>query len=141
MSTGILLLAGGSVDGREFASIRNTLGKTQEQLARLLGLSPKAVQSAEQEWRNISIQTERHLLFLLFLKVSSVENLQPCWLTRNCPSETRDRCPAWELNAGQLCWFVNGTICRGREQDSWKKKMKICRQCEVFPLKKYLSSQ
>jgi hypothetical protein len=31
-----------------------------------------------------------------------------------------------------LCWFINGTICQGEEQKSWRNKMKMCRQCEVF---------
>jgi hypothetical protein len=33
---------------------------------------------------------------------------------------------------GHLCWFINGTICQGEVQETWEKKMKMCRQCEVF---------
>ncbi len=127
------------MDRREFTLIRNTLGKTQEELARLLGLSAKAVQSIEQGWRNISIQTERHLLFILALRIPSKKKKRPCWLALECLPEDRKACPAWELKAGHLCWFVNGTICRGKVQQSWKSKMTICRQCEVFPLREYLA--
>jgi hypothetical protein len=33
---------------------------------------------------------------------------------------------------GHLCWFINGTICHGKVQESWSKKMTVCRKCEVF---------
>ena len=43
----------------EFSGIRHLLGKTQSQLARLLGTSFKAIQSFEQGWRNVPAHTER----------------------------------------------------------------------------------
>ena len=46
--------------------------------------------------------------------------------------KTRKDCPAWELGAGHLCWFINGTICQGLPQKSWRKKMDICKRCEVL---------
>jgi hypothetical protein len=51
---------------------------------------------------------------------------------RKCSLETRRDCPAWEFNAGNLCWFINGTMCQGKLQTSWSSKMKVCRKCEVF---------
>jgi hypothetical protein len=42
------------------------------------------------------------------------------------------QCPAWEFQAGKLCWFINGTICEGEVQQNWQEKMKICRECEVL---------
>jgi DNA-binding XRE family transcriptional regulator len=123
------------VDCREFVRIRKKLDKTQKQLAKLLGISEKAVQSIEQGWRNISVQTERHLLFLDYLNSPQARSRQPCWVLRKCPAEIMTNCPAWEFNAGQFCWFVNGTICHGEAQESWKKKLALCEQCEVFPLK------
>jgi len=126
------------MDSKEFIQIRHYLGKTQVQLARLLSVSPKAVQSFEQGWRNIPIHTERHLLFLLSLKRSTGESKRMCWTIRKCPMETRRDCPAWEFKVGHLCWFINGTICQGVLQQNWQKKMKLCRQCDVF--KSILSS-
>jgi len=120
------------MDSTEFSRIRRHLGKTQVQLARLLGASPKAVQSFEQGWRKIPVHTERQLLFLLFLKTSPVGKKKLCWVIRKCPMKTRRDCPAWEFKAGDLCWFVNGTICHGAVQQNWQRKMKLCRQCEVF---------
>jgi hypothetical protein len=44
----------------------------------------------------------------------------------------RERCPAWEFSTGDLCWFINGTICDGIVHNSWKEKMTLCRTCDVF---------
>ncbi len=117
---------------KEFSRIRHQLGKTQSQMARLLGTSLKAIQSFEQGWRSVPMHTERQALFLLALKKSPLKKNSACWLIRKCPVETRRNCPAWELRAGNLCWFINGTICQGEVRESWQKKMKICRQCKVF---------
>ncbi len=120
------------MEKKEFLKIRRHLGKTQRQLAQLLGTSLKAIQSFEQGWRNIQVHTERQALFLLVLKESPHKKNRACWVIRKCPLETRQNCPAWELHAGNLCWFINGTICQGQAQENWQKKMKICRQCKVF---------
>ena len=120
------------MDLKEFSQNRRYLGKTQDQLAQLLSVSSKAIQSFEQGWRNIPAHIERHLLFLLYLKRSFNESQRPCWVIKNCPPEIRGNCPAWEFRASHLCWFINGTICKGKVQKSWREKMKLCRQCEVF---------
>jgi DNA-binding transcriptional regulator YiaG len=117
----------------EFSRIRRYLGKTQSQLAQLLGVSYKAIQSFEQGWRNIPVHTERQVLFLVALKNGSrSKGNGPCWAIRKCSVEIKKDCPAWEFQAGRLCWLINGTICQGRVRESWPKKMKICRQCKVF---------
>ncbi len=120
------------MEKKEFSTARQYLGKTQSQMAQVLGVSPKAIQSFEQGWRNIPVHIERQVLFLLASKKSPPGGEGPCWVIRKCPKETRHNCPAWELQAGNLCWFINGTICQGRTQESWQKKMKICRQCKIF---------
>ncbi len=116
----------------EFSQIRNHLGKTQIQMAQLLGVSLKAIQSFEQGWREIPVHAERQSLFLLALKGPRANRNRSCWLIRECPVEIKRNCPAWEFRAGHLCWYINGTICEGRAQESWRKKMEICRKCEVF---------
>jgi len=116
----------------QFAAIRRHLEKTQSQMAQILGVSPKAIQSFEQGWRNIPVHIERQVLLILALKSRASKKTKPCWLTRRCPAETRQNCPAWQFDAGNLCWFINGTICEGTAQGSWQKKMKICRDCEVY---------
>ncbi len=109
------------------------LGKTQEQMAVILLVSPRAVQSYEQGWRLVPAHAERQVLFLLALKSRSNEDGQkPCWIVKECPAERREICPAWELNAGKFCWFINGTMCEGIVQKDWQQKMQICRSCEVM---------
>jgi DNA-binding XRE family transcriptional regulator len=117
---------------KEFSGIRHYIGKTQVQMAQLLGVSLKAIQSFEQGWRNIPVHAERQLLLLLALKGTRVNRNQACWLIRECPVEIKQNCPAWEFRAGHLCWCINGTICEGRVQKSWRKKMELCGKCEVF---------
>ena len=120
------------VGKKEFSTARRYLGKTQRQMAQLLGVSFKAIQSFEQGWRNIPVHIERQVLFLLASKKSPYRKERPCWVVRKCPMEIRQKCPAWEFQVENLCWFINGTICHGRTQESWQKKMKICRRCKVF---------
>jgi DNA-binding XRE family transcriptional regulator len=117
---------------KEFSAYRKKLEKTQKQMAQLLGTSIKAIHSYEQGWRTIPVHVERQLYFLLTRKLGGNEGVQPCWDTRVCPQEQREQCPAWEFSTGDLCWFINGTICDGTVHDSWKEKLKLCRTCDVF---------
>jgi hypothetical protein len=55
-----------------------------------------------------------------------------CWEIKKCPDSKKIKCPAWEFKAGELCWFISGTICEGTIHMDWKEKMKICRTCKVF---------
>ena len=120
------------MDMKEFSRIRHYLGKTQRQMAQLLGISPKAIQSFEQGWRIIPVHSERQILFLLALKNIANKKSRQCWELRRCPPEIRQRCPAWEFRAGWFCWFVNGTICKGKVQRNWHEKLEICRECPVY---------
>ena len=116
----------------KFAEIRLNLGKTQNQLAQLLGVSAKAVQSFEQGWRKIPTHVERQILFLYHLKNQPARQVENCWDVIQCLPEQREKCPAWELQAGQLCWFINGTLCEGRTYRNWSSKMEHCRGCKVL---------
>jgi len=120
------------MDGREFASMRKRLNKTQKQTAELLGCSVKAVHSYEQGWRLVPSHIERQVMFLVCQKVNGSRNLRPCWEIMQCPIEVREQCPAWEFQAGTLCWFINGTICKGTVKKAWKDKIALCRSCEVL---------
>jgi len=116
----------------EFSKIRRYLNKTQSQMAQLLGVSLKAIQSFEQGWRKIPTHIERQALFLLAMKQWPSKKAKPCWETKECSMKKKRNCPAWEFRAGHLCWFINGTSCSGEIRESWRKKMKICQQCVVF---------
>jgi len=120
------------MDSEKFLQARKRLGKTQKQLAELLGTSLKAVHSYEQGWRSVPAHAERQLFFLLSRMRGHNKGRKSCWVIKKCPSERKKQCPAWEFQAGGLCWFINGTICEGEVQKNWKEKMKICQRCEVL---------
>jgi hypothetical protein len=119
------------MDRIEFKQLRKRLDKTQKQMAHLLGVSLKAVHSYEQGWRVVPPAVERHLYFLVS-RLNPANGRTPCWEAKDCPPERKAGCPASEFNSGDLCWLINGTICGGVVQKSWKEKMKNCRTCEVF---------
>ncbi len=120
------------MDSAEFLRARKKLNKTQKQLADLLGISVKAVHSYEQGWRSVPAHVERQVFFLLSRTCVTGKTPKPCWVIKKCPPQTRKQCPAWEFQAGKLCWFINGTICECTAQKNWREKMKICRRCEVL---------
>ncbi|MEJ2098899.1 MAG: helix-turn-helix transcriptional regulator [Desulfobacterales bacterium] len=120
------------MESKEFKLFRKKLKKTQAQMAQLLGVSLKAVHSYEQGWRRVPAAVERQLYFLTAKHNSQKGKIKACWQVKKCRLEQKRKCPAWEFGAGELCWFINGTICDGTAQKDWKEKMKICRSCEVF---------
>jgi hypothetical protein len=120
------------MDKREFSHRRKELGKTQKQLAQLLGISLKTVHSYEQGWRNVPSSVERQLLFLISMKRGNSNGDKACWTIKKCPPKRKKQCPAWEFQAGTLCWFINGTICGGIPHKTWEEKIELCRTCEVF---------
>ena len=117
---------------KEFVYFRKKLNKTQKQMAQLLGTSIKAIHSYEQGWRKVPAHVERHIFFLLLSKRGRVRGQKPCWVIKKCPPERKEKCPAWEFRSGNLCWFINGTICEGVAKNNWREKIKICKSCEVF---------
>ncbi|RLF57784.1 MAG: transcriptional regulator [Thermoplasmata archaeon] len=119
------------MDRTEFSQARKIMNRTQRQMATLLGTSIKAIHSYEQGWRSIPVHVERQIYFLLS-RMRDQKGGKSCWVAKRCPPERKIRCPAWEFRSGNLCWFINGTICEGVAQSTWKEKMKICRSCEVF---------
>jgi len=120
------------MDRKEFTYIRKILNKTQKELAEILGTSIKAVHSYEQGWRKVPGYVERQVLFLVSMKQKANKGHKSCWAIMKCPPERKKRCPAWEFQAGHLCWFINGTICEGAAQRDWHEKMRICRNCDVL---------
>lgn len=120
------------MDSTEFIEIRKKLDKIQREIATLLGISLKAVCSYEQGWRTIPAHAERQLLFLLARKGNRHRENSNCWDLRNCPEEKRNKCPAWEFNSGDFCWFINGTICDGVPCKTWEKKIEVCKNCVVM---------
>ena len=120
------------MDSQEFVDIRKKLDKTQKELAGLMGVSLKAVCSYEQGWRTIPGHAQRQLIFLLAKKFSMSGQTSNCWDIRHCPEEKVKKCPAWEFNAGNLCWFIGGTMCGDITYTTWEKKIETCKKCEVM---------
>ena len=120
-----------TMENTDFSKIRNALGRTQNQMAQILCVSPKAVQSFEQGWRKVPTKIEREMLLLLSLK-SSVRSARACWEVKACPNKWRSNCIVWELQIGDFCWYFSGTLCQGQVKKSWNEKIKLCRQCEVY---------
>ncbi len=120
------------MESAEFKKFRKKLNKTQAQMAQLLGISLKAVHSYEQGWRKVPPAVERQMYFLTVKQNNKNGKMKACWQIKKCSPEHKIKCPAWEFGAGELCWFINGTICDGKVQKDWKEKMKICKTCEVF---------
>jgi hypothetical protein len=120
------------MDSKEFLYFRKKLKKTQKQMAQLLGVSLKAVHSYEQGWRTVPSHVERQILFLVSRLNENRKGGKSCWVVKKCPPERKKQCPAWEFQAGKLCWFIGGTICDGTVHKNWKEKMKLCRSCEIL---------
>ena len=116
----------------EFAALRKKMGKTQKQISQLLGTSLKAIHSYEQGWRSIPAHAERQMLFLTAMQNKSKSSKKACWTTKKCPAKYKTNCPAWEYHSGEICWFINGTICDGSAHKDWKAKMEVCRKCPVY---------
>ena len=116
----------------EFSAIRESFAKTQRQMADLLAVSVRSIQSFEQSWRSIPAHIERQVLYLVFMRDVRGHHEPHCWEVENCPLEKRKKCPAWEFRIGNLCWFINGTICQGEVHRNWKEKMIYCRGCSAF---------
>jgi len=118
------------MESKEFATIRKKLAKTQKEIATLIGISLKSVCSYEQGWRIIPGHVERHILFLLSRK--NRRKQENCWELRKCPEEKKNKCPAWEFDSGQFCWFISGTICGNTTHKTLDEKLSICRKCVVM---------
>jgi transcriptional regulator with XRE-family HTH domain len=116
----------------EFIKIRKKLGKTQKEMASLLGVSKKAVESYEQGLRNIPVNVERILYFLFFkLNMDSFKDLKTCWTIKKCPPHIRENCVAWIANEGFFCWFLTGKSCF-REKLLSPESSGSCFTCSFF---------
>ena len=121
----------GPMNKENFAKARAKLGKTQKKLSGLLGVSLKAVQSYEQGWRLVPLHIERQVYFLLInQRKKDDQRRKDCWVWKKC--ELKKGCPAWEFQAGHLCWFLSGNQCECAAEKEWKDTMKVCRECEVL---------
>jgi transcriptional regulator with XRE-family HTH domain len=124
------------MDGPAFARVRSLVGKSQRDIAAMLGVSLKAVESYEQGWRAVPANVERILYFILFkLREEDIFAEPDCWVTRSCPEQTRSACLAWIAKEGRYCWFFTGRLCAAARGDSAAGKggaSEFCYDCAVF---------
>jgi len=119
----------GRMGSADFARIRGLLGRSQRELADVLGLSVKAVESYEQGWRRVPAAVERILYFLLFkVNEESLRDEAPCWEATACPDARRENCVAWLAKEGRYCWFFTGRLCSQAESGHADS----CYACGVF---------
>ncbi|MEI6499449.1 MAG: helix-turn-helix domain-containing protein [Armatimonadota bacterium] len=124
-----------SADRLDLKAIRQELGLSQAQFARLVGFSVRAVQSCEQGWRKPGAALERAALLLLMAQ-RNPEGLSDlrCWEVMTCPPERRQECITYRTRQGHLCWFLNGTLCTNEKLQDWENKRPICQACPVFQM-------
>ena len=114
-------------------SVREALGVSQSEMSRLLGITLRALQSYEQEWRKTPPSVQRIAGLILYLRWRVKNPRQaPCWTITGCEPERRDACPAYRYRAGDLCWLLTGTRCRGKKAGTWEEKLDGCRRCPVM---------
>jgi len=118
------------METEKFKLYRKRLGKTQKQLAEILGISIKAVHAYEQGRRNIPAHIERQIFFLLSNQRRDNKSTIPCWEQKEC-KEKLD-CPAWEFNCGHLCWFLCGTCCDCTQGFTAEQKREKCLGCDIL---------
>ena len=114
-------------------AIREELGMSQSELARLLGVSPRVIQSCEQGWRGQSCAIEKALLLALMAHRHGKELAKTnCWDTMHCSKAQRDECLTYRSRLGSLCWYLPGNKCAGEDHDNWLEKKKVCVKCRFF---------
>ena len=118
----------------DLRSIRQLMGKSQSEMAQLLGISTRAVQSYEQGWRATPPSVQKNAMLQLYLnRRPEVGPSRPCWQARGCTPEERAQCPAWVLQEGQLCWLTTGNRFRGSTgRHTWSAKAAHCRDCPAM---------
>jgi len=117
----------------DLKAVREELGMSQTELAEMLCVSPRTVQSCEQGWRNPSPGVERAALLLL-LAHRHGGNLRQheCWQLLKCSEEKRSTCLVFQSRQGHLCWLLTGNRCQGKPLRTWSDKKSTCFTCDFF---------
>lgn len=122
-----------AVQLRDIKSIRDVLGKSQNEMAELLGVSLRAIQSYEQGWRPTPSYVQQAAALSLYLNWrKDGHRSAPCWKRRRCSADSRRTCRAYSLKTGDLCWLLMGTTCGGTPETTWDQKLAQCTKCPVM---------
>ncbi len=117
----------------DLKAIRKMLDLSQSQLADLIGVSLRTVQSCEQGWRRPSPALEKAVILLLQANQHGAGlGKMFCWESIDCSENDRKHCLVYQTRQGHLCWLLSGNICRGRRLRTWDDKKDMCMQCQFF---------
>ena len=111
---------------------RLLLKKSQSEMAELLGVSVRAVQSYEQGWRKTPLKIQQISALLLYLNWRKHGGRpRVCWRVRKCSPAQRATCSAFQYKAGDLCWLLTGSSCSEDAPKTAETKLAQCAQCDV----------
>ncbi len=114
-------------------TLRTELGHSQREMAGVLGVSTKAIQSYEQGWRQTPPHVEQMVLLQAILRRHpDFRKIPWCWRLNKCSLETRRSCPSAKLKLPGFCWFITGTLCHGAPAGAWAAKRERCLGCQVM---------
>ena len=121
------------IDLSDIHAARAALDKSQREMAVLLGVSLRALQSYEQGWRPVPPTVQRLVgILLMTVRRHGRRAGSPCWKVRACPPADRAACSAYQNRAGELCWALTGTRCDGKDHGRWEDKIQHCMDCSVM---------
>ena len=119
--------------GINFKAVRSELGLSQVELADLIGVSQRTVQSCEQGWRKPGPAVEKAVILLLMASRQGADfGIKACWNSINCSRRERDDCLVYQSRQGHLCWLLSGNTCQGRSCRTWEDKKAMCGECSFF---------
>lgn len=111
--------------------LRDKLKISQKEMAAILGVSVKSIQSYEQGWRKLPQYIEK--MVLLLTSSLSSKKQKNCWIIKKCRPEIRSKCVVYRAKLGHCCWAVTGSICyNNRPYRSWAEKKQACITCSVL---------
>ncbi len=117
----------------DIKNIREELDLSQSGFADLLSVSPRTIQSCEQQWRKPGASLEKSALLLLMAHRNGTSfGKNACWKHTGCEPEKRKECMTYRSRQGHLCWLMSGTLCRGLRLVSWSDKLVFCLECDYF---------
>jgi transcriptional regulator with XRE-family HTH domain len=121
------------VDITSLRSIREALAKSQREMADLLGISVRAVQSYEQGWRALPSSVQKLAVLLLLLRQREEKPALPsCWEITECDPEKTASCYSRSCGKGQLCWLVTNDKQRCRWMADHEDALQACSRCPVM---------
>lgn len=107
-----------------------TIVKAMEGLSQIssenLKLSKDMVATAE----DTLFQVENLQYSISAFRIHSNGNKR-CWDIMNCPINSRQKCPAYNVEEDR-CWLISGTWCKGVQQGDSRSKLRNCMTCEAF---------